>query len=256
MQSGIYEGMVRHRRFEPIRHEFRVSLFMIYLDLAELPDVFRGRWLWSVERSNVAVFRRSDHVGDIQVSLDETIRSLVETQTGSRPNGPIRLLTNLSYFGYCFNPLSVYFCYDETGERLHSVVAEVTNTPWGERHCYVLPAIAVPEGAMKQTFTFPKQFHVSPFMNMNLEYCWKLSGPGKSLVLHAENRRNDQAFFDATLTLDRRPITTWTLTRMLVRYPLMTFQVITNIYWQALCLWWMNVSYVPHPKNLPKNSSR
>ena len=256
MQSGIYEGVVRHRRFVPVAHAFRVPLFLMYLDLGELPSVFRGRWFWSIEKWNLASFRRRDHIGEVPTSLDETIRNLVESQTGRRPLGPIRLLTHLRYFGYCFNPLSVFFCFNDVGEGLHSVVAEVTNTPWKERHCYVLPVlpkfddsnVSVTE-PLKYTFHFGKDFHVSPFMTMDYEYRWSLSGPGKQLILHAENWSHDQKDFDATLTLERKEINSWSLARVLLRYPLMTFQVIAKIHWQALKLWWKKIPYVPHPKS-------
>jgi DUF1365 family protein len=255
MQSGIYEGSVRHRRFEPVRHQFRSKVFLMYLDLDELPTLFRGRWFWSVERRNIATFRRRDHTGDVNAPLGNTIRNLVESETGQRPDGPIRLLTHLSYFGYCFNPLSIFFCFDQDGRRLQSVVAEVTNTPWGERHCYVLSAPGQdPEStspnavSTRKVYTFAKAMHVSPFMPMDILYRWSLTGPGNQLVLHAENCQGDRSMFDATLTLHRREITTWSLARVLLRYPLMTLQVIVNIHWQALRLWWKKIPYVPHPE--------
>jgi uncharacterized protein len=256
MQSGIYEGTVRHRRFEFVRHEFRASLFMMYIDLNELPNLFQGRWFWSNENWNIATFRRHDHFGDTNEPLDQTVRNLVENQTGRRPSGPIRLLTHLSYFGYCFNPLSVFFCFDETDNHIQCVVAEVTNTPWLERHCYVLPAFdqelnqlvtsaGEPE---KHKFRFVKSFHVSPFMTMDYEYRWNLVGPSDQIVLQAENWRGENVCFDATLNLKRQEITTWSLARVLVLYPFMTARVMAKIYCQALRLWWKRIPYVPHPE--------
>ena len=137
--SCLYEGSVRHRRHGTPRDELHYRMFMVYLDLDELPECFDGRLLWSARRPALAWFRRADHLGDPRTPLAEAVRELVAERTGTRPEGPIRLLTHLRYFGHCFNPVSFYYCYDATGEQLSAVVAHVTNTPWGERHSYVLP---------------------------------------------------------------------------------------------------------------------
>ena len=123
MNSAIFEGQVRHRRTQPTGHEFVYRLFMMYLDLSELDTVFKNRWFWSARRSALARFRRENHLGDKSVSLDKAVRDLVETETGSRPRGPVRLLTNLSYFGYCFNPVSFYYCFDADDQQVQTIVA-------------------------------------------------------------------------------------------------------------------------------------
>ena len=105
---------------QPTGHEFVYRLFMMYLDLDELDSVFRHRWFWSVKRPALARFRRENHLGDATVPLDTAVRDLVLAETGSRPQGPVRLLTNLSYFGYCFNPVSFYYCFDSADEWLRS----------------------------------------------------------------------------------------------------------------------------------------
>jgi hypothetical protein len=235
---------VRHRRFRPVAHAFELPLFMTYLDLAELDEVFRGRWLWSARRPALARFRREDHLGDPELPLDQAVRDLVAERSGRRPDGPIRLLTHLRYAGFGFNPVSFFYCWDRAG-RLDSVVADVTNTPWKERHQYVLPAGGA-RGRLR--FLTPKEFHVSPFMEMELDYAWTLGEPGERLALRIENRAPGGArLFDAVLALRRREITGASLAAALARFPLMTLQVVAAIYWQAFRLRRKGAPTFAHP---------
>ena len=186
-QSCLYDGWVRHRRFMGVEHELRTHYFTAYLDLDELPELFDHSRLWSARGRAIAVFRREDHLGDSTRSLADEVRRLVGARSGRAPAGPIRLLTNLRYFGHCFNPVSFYYCFAADGERVEAVVAEVTNTPWGERHAYVLePAADRPPGAVLRGH-FAKEFHVSPFMGMDHTYSWSMTEPGEQLVVHIES---------------------------------------------------------------------
>jgi uncharacterized protein len=249
--SCLYEGSVRHRRSGTIADEFRHRLFMVYLDLDELPGLFDGRWLWSARRAAPAWFRRSDYLGDPAVPLAQAVRELVLERTGTRAEGPIRLLTHMRYFGYCFNPVSFYYCYDEAAEHVTAVVAEVTNTPWGERHAYVM---AVEEAADRGSVAlmsghFQKELHVSPLMGMDHVYDWRLTEPAGRLAVHIESRDADgRRVFDATLALRRRELNGPQLTRALARYPLLTLRIVVRIYAHALRLKLRGARYFPHPR--------
>ncbi|MFP3868853.1 MAG: DUF1365 domain-containing protein [Desulfobacteraceae bacterium] len=247
--SCIYEGYVSHRRFAPVQNQFRYRVFLMYLDLAELPRLFQGCLLWSAQRVNLAYFRRRDHLGNPQVPLDQAVRDLVEENSGVRPEGPIRLLTHLRYFGYCFNPASLYYCYNPTGTQVDHILVQIHNTPWGEEHCYVLDEAHNQHPAPGfQRFQFAKSFHVSPFMPMDIWYDWRFKEPRANLSVHFNNYYAGQKIFDATLTLKRQEITPRTLTRVLLRYPPMTLKVITMIYWQALRLWLKGAQFYVHPQ--------
>ena len=253
MHSAIYHGSLRHRRFAPREHAFSYPRFMVYLDLAELDTVFGGRWLWSTRRAALARFNRTDHLGDPALPLDRAVRDLVESRGGSRPAGPIRLLTHLRYFGHCFNPVSFYYCFDAAGERVECIVAEVNNTPWGEQHCYVLSAPLAPPVEGRRSYRSAKAMHVSPFMPMELAYVWRFNEPGERLNVHMALRDEAAAgakVFDATMRLERAPVTGARLALTLLRFPLMTAQVMLAIHWQALKLWLKRVPVHTHPEKL------
>jgi len=246
-QSAIYEGWVRHRRHGRVEHEFRYPLFMAYLDLAELPWVLDDHLGWSARRPALARFKRSDYLGDPNRPLAECVREAVVERSGEEPKGPIRLLTNLRYFGHAFNPVSFYYCFDEASERVESVLAEVTNTPWGERHSYLLGRSAGSEGVIRGEID--KAFHVSPLMGMEHTYDWRSTEPTERVQVHIESRSDDAEVndFEATLSLERRELSRATTRRILFRYPAMTTPVVAKIYWQSLRLWLKGAPYFPHP---------
>jgi len=247
--SALYIGHIRHRRFGPRRNDFRYRIFLTLIDLDELPALFAGRWFWSSERPALARFRRADYLGDPTTPLAEAVRDRVEQHTGTRPMGPIRLLTHLRYFGHNFNPVSFYYVFDASGTRVETIVAEITNTPWDERHAYVLPiaeAEAVSGGVWR--WQFDKAFHVSPFLPMDMHYDWRFSAPGERLDVHMENWRHGQCEFDSTLTLKRHELSAGNLARVLWQHPFVTLQVSALIYWQALRLWCKRTPFFTHPK--------
>jgi hypothetical protein len=242
--------MVRHRRFAPVENSFEYRIFYAYLDLDELPDVLDPLPGWSARRPAIARFAREDHLGDPHIPLDQTVRDVVESQCGTYPEGPIRLLTLPRTLGVVFNPVSFFYCHRPDGSLGH-ILAQVDNTPWGERHCYAVDVARdrLGEGRAMR-FRVPKAFHVSPFHPMAQEYEWRFTEPGRSLVVHMENRQAGAVIGDATLTLERKPLTQKNAALTLVRHPAMAVSVLGGIYAEAARLWWKGTPYHPHPKRI------
>lgn len=252
MHACIYEGVVRHRRYVPKSHRLRYRMFMLALDLDELDTVFKGpgRVLWSVGRLNIACLLRKDHFGDPEKSIKDAVLDRVKEETGIRPAGRVMMLAHLRTFGYVMNPATFFYCYNEDSTTLAAIAVEIHNTPWGERHVYVLPIQESGREKSSHRFQFKKAFHVSPFMPMDHDYDWRFNAPGEQLIVSMKNLDQGKRVFDASLSMTARPITSARLNLMLLKHPLVTMKVILAIYWNALLLWLKRVPFVSHPKYL------
>jgi DUF1365 family protein len=253
MRSTLCTGHVEHRRLAPRPHAFRYRVLMLAVDLDELPALFRRCPLWSLERFNVVSFRRADYLGPEHVPLDEAVRARVEHELGRRPRGSVTVLTQPRTLGHLFNPVSFYLARDEHG-RLDALVAEITNTPWKERFAYVLDARGMDERAL--VWRFPKRFHVSPFLPMELEYEWRFRIDGERIEVAMTDLARGAPVFHAGMTLVRRPASGAALARALLLHPLATLRVHAAIYWQAARLWLKRTPFHPHPASVPAPVSR
>lgn len=253
LHSGLYTGVVRHRRFTPKYHDFTYQVSMVYFDLDEVDTILSCSPWWSSKKWRPARFVRRDYYGDNSQPIKQAVLQEVNQRLGLNLNGAVRLLTNARYFGYLINPISVYYCFDDN-DRLQAMLLEVTNTPWEEKVAYVF---ACDPSKHVQRTTIDKTMHVSPFHPMAHFYDWRSSVPGQKIAIHMRNKEQTEAqqcVFDATLSLRREAISKRSLASILWRYPWMTAKVVWGIYWQALKLFFKGVPVHDHPKHKAGNS--
>lgn len=234
LHSALYHGSIGHRRFAPRAHAFTYRIGMLYLDLDEQDALFALSPLAGRGRFAPFGFRETDYLPAATrsgQSLRDAVRERLQEALGRRIDGPIRLLTQPRSWGFAFNPASFFYCFDRE-ERLQAILCEVSNTPWGESYHYVMPV----SGPGRQQFAVAKGFHVSPFLPRDLEHHMSFSQPDERLGIHIEDRQGDLRLFDASLSLQRQPLTRGNLHRHLLAFPWMTVKTVLAIYWQALRL--------------------
>ena len=249
----LYDGYITHRRFTPFNHSFTYPIFLAYIDLSRINNIFRKSFFWNVDKSAIVSFNRSDYHGDPSLDLDESVRDTIFNKTGKKPKGAIRLLTHLRYFGYCFNPVSFYYCFDESDTFVEVILAEVTNTPWKERYAYVIDTKLDNSKNSNLVAKLKKKLHVSPFWGMNHQYEWLFTEPNQDLFVNMKNFKDGQKVFDATLKLNRKSFSKLRLIRFIFQFPFITLIIVFRIHWQAMKLWFKKAPFFIHPKKLKHN---
>lgn len=248
LHSRICEGWIRHRRHLPKAHAFRYPLFMTWLDLDEVDTVFAKSRLWSKQRFNLVGVYRGDYLGPVELDLRSAVKARIKQQTGEIFHGRICLLTHLRYLGFAFNPVSFYFCFPEGSDNPRFIIAEINNTPWNERFCYVLDTGHAQTQNHKWTFEFDKDFHVSPFMPMDVRYLWRFVLQPDKITVHMQLHRLAECCFDATLQLNMLELSTETMRTIPSRYPFITSAIAFRIYWHAFRLWLKGIPFYSHPE--------
>jgi DUF1365 family protein len=247
LNSRLFQGWIRHRRYLPKKHSFKYPVFMSWMDLDELDQVSAISPFWSLERFNLVGFYRSDYLDNTEPNLSDAVKNRIQAQTGESFKGRICLLTHLRFLGFGFNPVSFYFCFPEGSEQPRFILADINNTPWNERYCYVLDAGEKPLHNNKLIFEFDKEFHVSPFMPMQQHYRWQFKLQQSNLTIHMQLQQDNACCFDATLQLKTQAMTAPAMRNLPLRYPFLTLSVVLSIYWQALRLWLKGVPFYGHP---------
>ena len=254
--SYIYTGTIRHRRFTPFNHFFSYPLFMVYLDLNSFEERLKKSWIWNVNRFALVSFMRDDYHGNSNIDLDTSVRRTIYKKTGKNIKGPIRLLTHLRYFGYCFNPVSIYYCFNEADTKVEVIMAEVTNTPWKERHSYIIDNNKNNKTTKNISVKLDKRLHVSPFWGMDHKYEWLFSEPSKRLLVNMKNFKDKNKVFDANLSMKRTPFNLKNLIKQVMKFPFLTIIIVFRIHWHALKLWLKKAPFYMHPDkvNIMKGS--
>lgn len=236
--SGLFIGTIRHRRFLPIKHDFRYDFFMPLLDLDEISKLEQETKGFSLKKWALASFYFADYFDGRQNVKEAALDKIFEL-TGEKISGKVLALCQLRYFGFYFSPVNFYYIYDEN-ENWRYLLAEVSNTPWNERHYYAVPA--------KQDWQHQKAFHVSPFNPINQRYNWKLRPLSNKVFIHLAVDSNNSEF-DATLALSKHKFESKKLNTLLLKTPIMGLKMLVSIYWQALKLWLKGANFYSHPQN-------
>ncbi|ATH07114.1 hypothetical protein BIY24_03920 [Halobacteriovorax marinus] len=238
MKSNLYYGEVTHHRTKESKHHFSYRMYTHLIDLDELEDVKR-------ELPFYCKMRRKDYIGNPNKSIKSEVQRIVREKGGPIINGPVRMLTQIRLLGVCFNPVTFYYCFDKNDENLEVILAEIENTPWGERYSYLVKEITNRNGLMRKDFQ--KEFHVSPFFPMDINYNWSFSSPSEELKVNMISTQRGKTVFSANMNLKHAPFNKRELIKHHLKYPLITYKIIFGIYLQAFILWMKGVTFYSHP---------
>ncbi|BDX07262.1 DUF1365 domain-containing protein [Planctobacterium marinum] len=237
--SALYIGETWHQRFVPKNHKFKYNIMMFWLDLDEVALLDQKLSLFSAEKFNWVQFRRGDFLTNNQQTLKQEVLQTMSEKAGTPLSGKVFLLSPLRILGMYFSPVNFYYLQNDAGEFSH-LLAEVSNTPWNERHCYLVD--------LKEQKDSDKAFHVSPYNPIDMQYRWNIKPPGNKLFLQLDCLKTDK-HFTAAIGLKRMELSNSVMRKSLFQFPHITLKTLFGIYWQALKLFAKRVPIYDHPKS-------
>lgn len=260
LSNALVKGWVRHRRYKPKAHQFEYKMTWTLLDLDKAEQLFQKSRLWGIEKANIVSYRQADfHQNNRSadcslpspLATKQNVLDSIQRHKGEEFNGKVFMLSHLRNYGYNFNSVCFYLCYDHQ-DKLKYIISEITNTPWGERHSYIFDCEKDNDSerdAVMQ-FNFSKAFHVSPFIKMDMHYRWSFKVTAKNLRVHMVLITSEgQKYFDTTFTAELIPLTHKTMRQYAFRHALQPHKMSFLIYWQALKLWLKRLKVYDHPKH-------
>lgn len=268
---SLAHAHIRHRRYTPKPHAFEYQMGYVLVNIDTLAEACKRSPFWSYNAFNFISIYDKDLLTSEKGSVRSTLNAAITQQLNQSisTTQPIYVLTLPRYLGSAFNPVSFYWVYDEQQSTLKYIAAHITNTPWHERFVYCFNCEqseqTAPNNTQKHTpiyrFLFDKQFHVSPFMPMDLKYDWRFKldqgdEPDHSAI-HMQLKQHGQLVFDATMKFTVQALPIWKQNLFPLIYPLQSLKIVWAIYWQALRLFLKKIPFFPHPvvsKNIENRS--
>lgn len=245
-KSSIYLGNINHRRLSPKKHSFNYTLYMLALDASEVEKQQSPSWLFGFSKFHPLRFFEKDYIKSEPGSLNQRIRNKVTELGGDTDISRVLMLVQVRCFGIYFSPANFYFCYDQSDNCTY-MLAEVSNTPWNERHFYLVNL------QNKDEMINEKYFQVSPFMDLNMSYFWQVKPPSsdyEKLAINIQSKRENlqsgkmDKLFDVSLLMHKKEFTHKSLLGVWCQLPVMTIKVVFSIYWQALKLFIKGIPFI------------
>jgi hypothetical protein len=238
-ESGIYTGNVFHRRSVPKVHQFNYRIYLFWVKLKELDILTETVSGFSQNKSGISVvnFKREDYLGDAKIPLETAILKKMNTLSEVRVSGDVYMLGQIRTFGLYFSPVNFFYLRNAHGKYTH-MLAEVSNTPWNERHYYLVD--------LDKQSDCDKAFYVSPFNPMDMQYKWQVQQPAENIKLNLSCYKQTK-HFEAAINMQKQPLTSATLRKSLLSIPSMTVKTVAGIYWQAIKLFLKRVPIYTHP---------